>query len=1326
MKPSTINVSLLHKSDYEQLSSCVITSSDLPILQSACMENTLYDQAMGPLFPFQFCRTCKQVWKSCMGHPGLINLPVMMYNPIQLPHLLTLLNSSCQQCVKLNLRSQEKEKYASQLESLLSKDLRAYFGKFKSEVKQIPDYTPDLVNQLKREILGHLLSKKFCACNCASNALLNNNMIYLNSQFAFPQNIHKFTVNLLINEPFLNHFFSPDQFFLSSVLAVPTKIRPPKLENGFLKHHQVTRNLQQIIIQAEKLKQTDQITVFEDIQTLQVKINEYVNESQQSLLENISGKEGLIRNNVQGKRVNFTARSVISPDINVKSGEIGLSAQYLEQLTVPEIVNKFNVNLLRQLILNGTKYPGAVKVETEGKTIYLARLQQPELQKIANGLLYGDSTVYRHLLENDKVMLNRQPTLHKNSMLAHKIKLIPGNSTTFRISYQDCLGYNADFDGDEMTIHVPQSIEATQELELMSARTNLISQGSGQLVRGVIQDTVLGSGIICTKLFNCEKFNQFLWCAIGAQKEQTRVEFIQSYSQKGGQCFNDTFKCMGGIEEYKRMQKQKLQNKQVVKKIVEHDEMLYKIPQPAIIFPQPVYTGKQLITAIISKVSKRVNYKSKNISVLNSELCRGDLTGDELSPGKFNLISAIHDVSGSNEASNMLDHLSKLVQFYFQSRGFSFDASDLIINSKNKQKISAFKFQFNLILKGSENIMKSINKFERSLIVNPPSSNNLYKMIKTGSKGNQLNFKQITLCVGMQQPKLNVKNLTLEKFGYVRGSYSSSLSPREFFSHHVAGRAALVVQTISTQHSGCISRNLIKSLENYFVQYDGSVRDQNGFMLQPYYGGDGIEVTKREALNQFEHVSTNRKMLKSKKTGAHAWLVELHMTYNILKNKEQQDNQESAIKKMFLLTRKLNMSHMLSKFTVESAQDNLPYFCRALKTIKSTVRRYPIQSIINPYFNQGVWSNSYKARSLQYALSAKKNYETLYSLMHHKYKSSLVEPGEMVGVHAGQAVGEPATQMTLNSFHEIQMNEAMGIEQLERIIYNVAVDEHCSARYQSQEAAQYLMRRLDKVPLSRLVKGQRFEKYATQIKIVLTLVPDTYKYSEEYIDNALKDFVTNLIIQIQTENGYYWKHGTFVQQEVSVISQNKRFSEFTAILKIPCTYVCFQSFVDSVMQSTYLSNLELSCYLADNRIHLSGKHALEMMKQIKGSFIDQSSIQSDSAKVTQQLYGIETAQAFIVQKLQNIFANNKLLINESHLQLIADFMTKSGEVIGMKFKGIQYTDDVVQKICYQQPAKVLQNIGSNNIISKIGTSAGVVCGSGVGGTSSFKLLAKIK
>ncbi|CAL5970564.1 DNA-directed_RNA polymerase subunit [Hexamita inflata] len=1325
MKPSTINVSLLHKSDYEQLSSCVITSSDLPILQSACMDNTLYDPAMGPLFPFQFCRTCKQTWKDCVGHPGLVHLPMTMYNPLQLPNLLTILNNSCLQCVKLNLRSQEKAKYASKLDSLLNKDLKAYFGNFKSEAKQIPECTPDLVSQLKHEILGHLLNKKTCACNCTSNAIINNNLIYLNSQFTFPQNVHKFITNLFTNEPVLNHFYTPDQFFLSCILAVPTKIRPPKLENGFLKHHQITKNIQQIIIQAQKLMQTDQITIFEDIQTLQFKINEYISESQQSLLENISGKEGLIRNNVQGKRVNFTARSVISPDINIKSGEIGLSVYYLEKLTIPEIVNCHNVNFLRQLILNGTKYPGAFKVETQGKTIYLARLQQPELQKVANGLLYGDSTIYRHLLENDKVMLNRQPTLHKNSMLAHKIKLIPGNSTTFRISYQDCLGYNADFDGDEMTIHVPQSIEAIQELELMNARTNLVSQGSGQLVRGVIQDTVLGSSLICSKLFNCEKFNQFLWCAIGAQKEQSRLEFVQQYQRKGGECFNETFKCMGGIEEYKR--KQSALNKgQGAKKIQQYDEALYKIPQPAIIFPLPVYTGKQLITAIISKVSKRVNYRSKNVSVLNSELCKGDLTGDELSPGKFNLISAINDVSGANEASNMLDHLSKLVQNYFQSRGFSFDASDLIVDPKNKQKISEFKFKFNLILKRKESIMTSIKKFERSLVVNPPSSNNLYKMIQTGSKGNQLNFKQITLCVGMQQPKLNVKNLTLEKFGYVRGSYSSSLTPREFFSHHVAGRAALVVQTISTQHSGCISRNLIKSLENYFVQYDGSVRDQNGFMLQTYYGGDGIEVQKREALNQFEHISTNRKMLKSKKTGAHAWLVELHMTYNILKNKDQQDNQEAAIQKMFLLVSKLNMSHMLSKFTVESAQENLPYFCRALKTIKSTVRKYPIQSIINPYFNQGVWSNSYKTRALQYALDAKKNYETLYSLMHHKYKSSLVEPGELVGVHAGQAVGEPATQMTLNSFHEIQMNEAMGIEQLERIIYNIAVDEHCSARYQSKEAAQYLMRRLDKVPLSRLVKGLRFEKYATQIKITLTLVTDTYKYSEEYIENALKQFVTNLIIQIQTENGYYWKHGTFVQQEVSVISQNKRFSEFTAILKIPCTYVCFQSFVDSVMENTYLSNLELSCYLDDSRIHLSGKHALETMKQLKGSFIDLSSIQSDSAKVTQQLYGIETAQAFIVQKLQNVFANNKLLINESHLQLIADFMTKSGEVIGMKYKGIQYADDVVQKICYQQPAKVLQNIGSNNIISKIGTSAGVVCGTGIGGTSSFKLLVKIK
>jgi DNA-directed RNA polymerase beta' subunit len=160
-----------------------------------------------------------------------------------------------------------------------------------------------------------------------------------------------------------------------------------------------------------------------------------------SIQQRLGSKEGRIRYNIQGKRVEFSARSVITPDPNISIGELGVPIEIASNLTVPERVTAFNRDKLYKLIQNGDTYPGAKTiVRADGRMISLKHVNAKEI------VLYNGDVVNRHMLDNDIVLFNRQPTLHKMSMMAHRVKVLPYK--TFRLNVLVTRPYNADFDGD--------------------------------------------------------------------------------------------------------------------------------------------------------------------------------------------------------------------------------------------------------------------------------------------------------------------------------------------------------------------------------------------------------------------------------------------------------------------------------------------------------------------------------------------------------------------------------------------------------------------------------------------------------------------------------------------------------------------------------------------------------------------------------------------------------------------------------------------------------------------------------------------------------------
>ncbi|PKP58740.1 MAG: DNA-directed RNA polymerase subunit A', partial [Candidatus Altiarchaeales archaeon HGW-Altiarchaeales-2] len=214
-----------------------------------------------------------------------------------------------------------------------------------------------------------------------------------------------------------------------------------------------------------------------------------------TICQRLKGKEGRFRNNLSGKRVNFSARTVISPDPNIDINELGVPKLIAKDMSVPERVTDYNIERLRKYILNGSNYPGASRIVTkDGKN---KRILDNNKEDIAETLTIGD-VVERHLMDGDIVIFNRQPSLHIGSMMCHKVRVMDGR--TFRINTAVCAPYNADFDGDEMNMHVCQSEEAVVEEEvLMGINQHIMSPRYGGPIIGGRHDHVSGMYILTNK-----------------------------------------------------------------------------------------------------------------------------------------------------------------------------------------------------------------------------------------------------------------------------------------------------------------------------------------------------------------------------------------------------------------------------------------------------------------------------------------------------------------------------------------------------------------------------------------------------------------------------------------------------------------------------------------------------------------------------------------------------------------------------------------------------------------------------------------------------------
>jgi DNA-directed RNA polymerase beta' subunit/intein/homing endonuclease len=500
-----------------------------------------------------------------------------------------------------------------------------------------------------------------------------------------------------------------------------------------------------------------------------------------SIKERLNGKGGRVRGNLMGKRVDFSARSVITPDPNLSIRELGVPLKIAKNITKPVVVNDMNRRFLTKLVRNGPEeYPGAKILERKGGESISLRYADRE-----NIVLYNGDIVHRHMMDGDGVLFNRQPTLHRMSMMCH-IARIMRQGDTFRMNVGDTKPYNADFDGDEMNMHMPQDEEAEAELKNLAAVPyQIISPAKNQSIIGIFQDSLLGS----------------------YRLTRPGVSFAPR------DAMNLLMAHSGVNEGLFASHAERITSFQILSQIMPAFTMKYKTKG----------FGENDDFATSPGV----------LEIVDGKYLRGQLDKDVLGGGSNGLITRTCNDFGNMAASDFIDNLQNIVTEYMKTSAYSVGISDLIANRVTNeqiaQSITAKKKEVKNLIDQTylgifENATGNTNEdefeFQVTNILNKATNdsgkiglksldkdNRFVTMVKAGSKGSDLNISQMIACLGQQlidgkRIPYGFENRTLPHFtkyddspgarGFVENSFISGLTPEELFFHAMGGRVGLI------------------------------------------------------------------------------------------------------------------------------------------------------------------------------------------------------------------------------------------------------------------------------------------------------------------------------------------------------------------------------------------------------------------------------------------------------------------------------------------------------------------------------------------------------
>jgi DNA-directed RNA polymerase II subunit RPB1 len=1080
-KPSKIigiQFSILSPHEIQKGSVVEITNRDTHINNKPVLGG-LFDPRMGVLDPGMICPTDGLDYVQTPGYFGHINLSRPVYYIQYLSTIMKICRCICIKCSKLLI---DKEKYNYLLKLNAETRWNKVFA-LASKKHRCGEDSHNGCGCLQPKIRKEGLATIIAEWNDKEEEFNN---------YDFKKEDTKMTMKVIpemmlkifkkISDEDVNFMgFSPiwsrPEWMICQVLAVP----PPQVRPS-IKHDAQQRSeddLTHIIINIikankmlqEKIEQNSASNVIDDWTTvLQYYIATLVDNkipgvaavAQRSgrplkaIKERLNGKSGRVRGNLMGKRVDFSARSVITPDPNLSISQLGVPLKVAKNLTKPIIVTSKNRNYLRKLILNGPDvHPGAKIYERKnGDCISLRYVDRESIN-----LELGD-IVHRHILDGDAVLFNRQPTLHRMSMMCHIAKVMM-KGDTFRMNVADTKPYNADFDGDEMNLHMPQDDESEIELKTLAAvKYQIISPANNKSIVGIFQDSLLS-----TYLFTREAINFNSRTAMNLMAHLKTIDLKKiNFDELSRSSFS------------------------LLSQIIPNITLKYKTKQ---------YNEKEDYS------------KSNNVLEINKgTIKRGHIEKSILGDTTRGLIHRIYNDYDVDAACDFINNLQDIVTEYMKIHGYSVGISDLIADKEtndkinetiNKKKIEVKSLidETHLGIFDNKTGRSNVDEFETRInnILNKASfeagklgrenlntTNRFVIMVNAGSKGSDLNISQMISCLGQQNVDgkripYGFEDRTLPHYtkyddspnarGFVENSFIGGLNPDELFFHAMGGRVGLIDTACKTSQTGYIQRRLIKGLEDLMVHYDMTVRNNKNKIIQYSYGGDNFDPVRVESQQvpfvsmTIEEIYGHYQMPNDySKDSLYGTLYTKQAYSKFKRQKTELDKKCKYYIDFILKARDDIIAKIFNRLYKPSV--NVPVsFTHIINNIAGNqeenviidITPLEVFEIIEANFEKLSMLNYCKPNELfkvlyYYYLSPKdllmhkrltrKSVDILITIINNAYKKALVAPGEMVGMIAAQSIGEPTTQLTLNTFHfagvSSKSNVTRGVPRIEEIL----------------------------------------------------------------------------------------------------------------------------------------------------------------------------------------------------------------------------------------------------------------------------------------------------
>lgn len=1080
-KPSKIigiQFSILSPYEIQKGSVVEITNRDTHINNKPVLGG-LFDPRMGVLDPGMICPTDGLDYVQTPGYFGHINLSRPVYYIQYLSTIMKICRCLCIKCSKLLI---DKEKYNYLLKLNAETRWNKVFA-LASKKHRCGEDSHNGCGCLQPKIRKEGLATIIAEWNDKEEEFNN---------YDFKKEDTKMTMKIIpemmlkifkkISDEDVNFMgFSPiwsrPEWMICQVLAVP----PPQVRPS-IKHDAQQRSeddLTHIIINIikankmlqEKIEQNSASNVIDDWTTvLQYYIATLVDNkipgvaavAQRSgrplkaIKERLNGKSGRVRGNLMGKRVDFSARSVITPDPNLSISQLGVPLKVAKNLTKPITVTAKNKNYLRKLILNGPdEHPGAKIYERKnGDCISLRYVDRESIN-----LELGD-IVHRHIIDGDAVLFNRQPTLHRMSMMCHIAKVMY-KGDTFRMNVADTKPYNADFDGDEMNLHMPQDDESEIELKTLAAvKYQIISPANNKSIVGIFQDSLLSSYLFTREAINFNSRTAMNLMAHLKTIDLTKINFDQ----------------------------QSQSSFSLLSQIIPNISLKYKTKQ----------------------YSETEDYsKSNNVLEINKgNIKRGHIEKSILGDTTRGLIHRIYNDYDVDAACDFINNLQDMVTEYMKVHGYSVGISDLIADKEtndkinetiNKKKIEVKSLidETHLGIFDNKTGRSNVDEFETRInnILNKASfeagklgrqnldsTNRFVIMVNAGSKGSDLNISQMISCLGQQNVDgkripYGFEDRTLPHYtkyddspnarGFVENSFIGGLNPDELFFHAMGGRVGLIDTACKTSQTGYIQRRLIKGLEDLMVHYDMTVRNNKNKIIQYSYGGDNFDPVRVESQQvpfvnmTIEEIYGHYQMPNDYSKDSLYGTLYTKQAYSKFKRQKPELDKKCKFYIDFILKARDDVIAKIFNRLYKPSVNVPVSFTHIINNIAGNQEENVIIDITPLEVFEIIESNFEKLNLLNYCkpnelfkvlyfyyLSPKellmhkrltrKSVDILITIINNAYKKALVAPGEMVGMIAAQSIGEPTTQLTLNTFHfagvASKSNVTRGVPRIEEIL----------------------------------------------------------------------------------------------------------------------------------------------------------------------------------------------------------------------------------------------------------------------------------------------------